>query len=184
MTFLITLISLIIIFIDTEFWQSDWTPNITGKIPFKVDAVLSWRNPRLDTGLNEPLAYIISNSSMYKFNYWSFPVSYEALDIRYFLFDCVQANYQPNDAIFLGPSYKQAFIADDIYSKENVAVNVPAYHAAKLIDDKNKTNIAEDTIKVQNMKIEITPSNSSPQSNLVKISVFSINLLILILAAF
>ena len=143
---------------------------------------MSWRNPRLDTGLNEPLAYIISNSSMYKFNYWSFPVSYEALDIRYFLFDCVQANYQPNDAIFLGPSYKQAFIADDIYSKENLAVNVPSHNAAKLIDDKNKTNIIEDTIRVQNMKSEIT-TNSSP-SSFVKFSVFSINILFLILAAF
>ena len=168
--------------IDTEFWQSDWTSNITGKIPFKVDAVLSWRNPRLDTGLKEPLAYVISNSSMYKFNYWSFPVSYEALDIRYFLFDCVQANYQPNDAIFLGPSYKQAFIADDIYNKETLAVNVQA-HPAKLIDDKNnKTNIVEDTIEVQNVK----SSENKATNNALALFKFNIvqSLLVLALIAF
>lgn len=111
---------------------------------------------------------------MYKFNYWSFPISYESLDIRYFLFDCVQANYQPNDAIFIGPSYKQAFIADDIYSKESVAVNVPP-HAAKLIDDKNKTNIIEDTIRVHSLK---TDTNTTNDGSLVfnKFSLCSISL--------
>ena len=119
---------------------------------------------------------------MYKFNYWSFPVSYEALDIRYFLFDCVQANYQPNDAIFLGPSYKQAFIADDIYNKETLAVNVQA-HPAKLIDDKNnKTNIVEDTIEVQNVK----SSENKATNNALALFKFNIvqSLLVLALIAF
>lgn len=78
---------------------------------------MSWRNPRLDSSMTEPLAYIVSNSSMYKFNFWSIPISQETLDIRYFLFDCVQANYKPHNPLFLGPSYKQAFIADDVYMR-------------------------------------------------------------------
>jgi hypothetical protein len=174
--------SSVFLFKDTEFWQSDWTSNITGKIPFKVDAVLSWRNPRLDTGLNEPLAYIISNSSMYKFNYWSFPVSYEALDIRYFLFDCVQANYQPNNAIFLGPSYKQAFIADDIYNKESFAFNLPEHVARLVVDEKNntKTAIQEDIVQVQNVGKSESTTN---EAVLFKFSIVS-SILVLILAEF
>lgn len=90
---------------------------MTGKLPFRANAAVSWRNPRLDSSMTEPLAYIVSNSSMYKFNFWSIPISQETLDIRYFLFDCVQANYKPQNPLFLGPSYKQAFIADDVYMK-------------------------------------------------------------------
>lgn len=93
---------------------------MTGKIPFKASAAVSWRNPRLDSSMTEPLAYIVSNSSMYKFNFWSIPISQETLDIRYFLFDCVQSNYKPHNPLFLGPSYKQAFIADDVYMKNIV----------------------------------------------------------------
>ena len=135
--------SSIFFFKDYEFWQSDWNSNVTGKIPFKTNAAVSWRNPRLDNSLTEPLAYIVSNSSLYKFNYWSIPISQEALDIRYFLFDCVQANYKPHNPLFLGPSYKQAFIADDVYSKESrlSARHAPAYLArlTRNSNDKNTT---------------------------------------------
>lgn len=95
---------------------------------------------------------------MYKFNYWSFPVSYEALDIRYFLFDCVQANYQPNNAMFIGPSYKQAFIADDIYSKEQYAFDVPAQPARLIDDSMNVSKVSnnqvnnEDAVRVVDVK--------------------------------
>lgn len=132
--------SSIFFFKDYEFWQSDWNSNVTGKIPFKTNAAVSWRNPRLDNSLTEPLAYIVSNSSMYKFNYWSIPISQEALDIRYFLFDCVQANYKPHNPLFLGPSYKQAFLVDDVYSKEvKSARQIPAY-LARMVRNSNEKN--------------------------------------------
>jgi hypothetical protein len=111
--------SSIFFFKDYEFWQSDWNSNLTGKIPFKINAAVAWRSPRLDNSLAEPLAYIISNASMYKFNYWSMPISQEAIDIRYFLFDCIQSNYKPNNPSFIGPSYEQAFISDDLYNKND-----------------------------------------------------------------
>lgn len=140
-----------------EFWQSDWSSNVTSKVPIKVDAAVSWRNPRLEAGPNEPLAYIISNSSMYKFNYWSFPLSQESLDIRYFLFDCVQTNYQPDKDVFLGPSYRQAFIADDIvHSKESVEKredkSVLKPYVARLVNEANLTVFNNDEPKVTQIK--------------------------------
>ena len=129
--------------LDYDFWQSDWNTNVTGKIPFKTNAAVSWRNPRLDSSLTEPLAYIVSNASMYKFNYWSIPISQEALDIRYFLFDCVQANYKPHNPLFLGPSYKQAFLTDDVYSKEEKSVRSVPTHNARLVrnnDDEEESH--------------------------------------------
>jgi hypothetical protein len=113
-------------------------------MPFKSNAAVSWRNPRLDNSLIEPLAYVVSNTSMYKFNYWSIPISQESLDIRYFLFDCVQANYKPHNSLFLGPSYKQAFIADDIYNKETFKMTrdlPPQDHfVARLINNNSNNN--------------------------------------------
>jgi hypothetical protein len=134
----------IFFFKDYEFWQNDWSSNVTGKMPFKSNAAVSWRNPRLDNSLIEPLAYVVSNSSMYKFNYWSIPMSQESLDIRYFLFDCVQANYKPHNSLFLGPSYKQAFIADDVYNKETfkMARDLPLqdHFVARLINNNSNNN--------------------------------------------
>lgn len=124
----------IFFFKDYEFWQSDWSTNVTGRMPIKVNAALDWRNPRIDSSLSEPLAYLISNTSMYKFNYWSIPLSHESADIRYFLFDCVQANapsssYKqlPESPTFLGPSYKQAFLINDIYNRPPVATDTKWY---------------------------------------------------------
>lgn len=132
----------IFFFKDYEFWQSDWNSNVTGKVPFKTNAAVSWRNPRLDTSLTEPLAYIVSNTSLYRFNYWSIPISQETLDIRYFLFDCVQANYKPHNPLFLGPSYKQAFIADDIYKKESrIAVRQAPSYLARLTRNSNDKHL-------------------------------------------
>lgn len=134
----------IFFFKDYEFWQNDWNSNVTGKMPFKTNAAVSWRNPRLDNSLIEPLAYVVANSSMYKFNYWSIPISQESLDIRYFLFDCVQANYKPHNSLFLGPSYKQAFIADDIYNRETfkMARDLPPqdHFVARLINNNSNDN--------------------------------------------
>ncbi len=141
--------SSIFFFKDYDFWQSDWNSNITGRIPFKTSSAVSWRNPRLDSSLTEPLAYIISNSSMYKFNYWSIPISQEALDIRYFLFDCVQANYKPHNSLFLGPSYKQAFIADDVYNRNvKSARQAPSPFVARLIGNGDEAN--DETVKTKN----------------------------------
>jgi len=74
---------------------------------------------------------------MYKFNYWSIPISQEALDIRYFLFDCVQANYKPHNSLFLGPSYKQAFLTEDVYSKEDKSVRSISAHSARIVRNNN-----------------------------------------------
>jgi hypothetical protein len=112
----------IFFFKDYEFWQSEWASNITGKVPIKVNAAVGWRNPRVDSSLNEPLAYLISNNSMYKFQYWSLPLSQESIDIRYFLFDCVNSNYNRQHDGGLASSYKQAFAASDnqIYNNNNL----------------------------------------------------------------
>ena len=75
---------------------------------------------------------------MYKFNYWSIPISQEALDIRYFLFDCVQTNYKPHNPLFLGPSYKQAFLTDDVYSKEDKSVRSLSPHNARIVRNNDK----------------------------------------------
>jgi hypothetical protein len=72
-------------------WQSNWETNITGKMPFRTNSAFSWRNPAVEHNLNEPLAYINSNMSLYKFNLLSIPISQETLDIRYFLFDCMRS---------------------------------------------------------------------------------------------
>ena len=155
---------------DYEFWQSDWNTNVTGKIPFKTNAAVSWRNPRLDSSLTEPLAYIVSNASMYKFNYWSIPISQEALDIRYFLFDCVQANYKPHNSLFLGPSYKQAFIADDVYSRESKSLRQgPSSYVARLIANNHDTNksvtsVVQDESKLLIRKLTQNNHGSTLQS--------------------
>jgi hypothetical protein len=106
----------IFFFKDYDFWQSDWNSNVTGKMPIKTNAAVGWRNPRVDSSLSEPLAYLISNTSMYRFNYWSMPLSQDTMDIRYFLFDCVQSNAKPDNQVFVGPSYKQAFLTNDLYN--------------------------------------------------------------------
>lgn len=158
----------IFFFKDYEFWQSDWNSNVTGKIPFKTNAAVSWRNPRLDSSLTEPLAYIVSNTSMYKFNYWSIPISQESLDIRYFLFDCVQANYKPHNPLFLGPSYKQAFIADDIYTKESriAARHAPSY-LARLTRNSNDQQLSEN-----NKESSILVKNFYSSSNKISLNLF------------
>ncbi len=98
---------------------------MTGKMPFRADAVLSWRHPNMKNGINEPLAYIISNTTMYKFNYWNFPLAHETLDTRYYLFDCVKTdlkvNNEPNSNVYIGPSYKQAFIENDVYKNNQIS---------------------------------------------------------------
>lgn len=139
---------------------------MTGKIPFKTNAAVSWRNPRLDSSLTEPLAYIVSNSSMYKFNFWSIPISQETLDIRYFLFDCVQANYKPHNPLFLGPSYKQAFIADDVYNK-NVRSRKVVRHAADVKPIANVTSFVVTASNANN-------SSSAPNVRLLNKSSFMI----------
>ena len=85
---------------------------------------------------------------MYKFNYKSIPFDDETqdddynvdLDIRYFLFDCVQANYKPQSQ-FLGPSYKQAFITEDIYNKDPILVlnEIPSF-VARIIGNDGQLN--------------------------------------------
>jgi hypothetical protein len=161
---------------------------VTGKIPFRTNAAVSWRNPRLDSSLTEPLAYIVSNASMYKFNYWSIPISQEALDIRYFLFDCVQANYKPHNPLFLGPSYKQAFIADDVYNKEQKLIkplqpSEPSY-VARLVANNHETNrsvtsIIEDESKVLIKNLYLNAASTllidkSPLSNLLILGLSSL----------
>jgi hypothetical protein len=139
-------------------------------MPFKTNAAVSWRNPRLDNSLIEPLAYVVSNSSMYKFNYWSIPISQESLDIRYFLFDCVQANYKPHNSLFLGPSYKQAFIADDIYNKETfkMARDLPPqdHFVARLIN--NNSNNNNNSNLINDNKNKTSPSLASLVGSLVQ----------------
>ena len=88
---------------------------------------------------------------MYKFNYWSIPISQEALDIRYFLFDCVQSNYKPHNPLFLGPSYKQAFLTDDVYSKEDKSVRSVPTHNARLV--RNNDELEEEK---QHLKPEVS----------------------------
>ena len=161
---------------DQQFWQSDWTSNVTGRIPFKVNAAISWRNPRLEAGPSEPLAYIISNTSMYKFNYWSFPLSQEALDIRFFLFDCVQTNYQPSNSIFIGPSYKQAFLANDVYRKDTNSQSLPSF-LARLARDNKETNKTTSFVVEEEPKVDIKHfSNSCGKSLLLSSFIFLISL--------
>jgi hypothetical protein len=105
-------------------------------MPFKANAVLSWRHPNMVTGINEPLAYIISNTSMYKFNFWNYPTENDAIDVRYFLFDCVKTNSMPDSDVFLGPSYKQAFIENDVYRVVSDEVAVKAPFESRLLNDK------------------------------------------------
>lgn len=134
---------------------------MTGKIPFKANAAVSWRNPRLDSSMTEPLAYIVSNSSMYKFNFWSIPISQETLDIRYFLFDCVQANYKPHNPLFLGPSYKQAFIADDVYMKNIVrSPRLVIRQVAPPGSVEKKKPIVNETIKAINGSSSVAAARS------------------------
>lgn len=134
---------------------------MTGKIPFKANAAVSWRNPRLDSSMTEPLAYIVSNSSMYKFNFWSIPISQETLDIRYFLFDCVQANYKPHNPLFLGPSYKQAFIADDVYMKNIVRSPRLVIRQVPPGSVEKKKPIVNETIRANNLINELVRNNGS-----------------------
>lgn len=154
------------ILLDYEFWQSDWNTNLTGKIPFKASAAVSWRNPRLDSSMTEPLAYIVSNSSMYKFNFWSIPISQETLDIRYFLFDCVQSNYKPHNPLFLGPSYKQAFIADDVYMKN--IVRSPRLVIRQAPDEVAATAVVVNSTKqTQNVTTTTKTTTTTPTTKFV-----------------
>lgn len=105
---------------------------------------------------------------MYKFNYWSIPISQEALDIRYFLFDCVQANYKPHNPLFLGPSYKQAFLTEDVYSKEDKSVRSISAHSARIVRNNDEKELAQGKTK-QVEKLEKSPQiNAESQTVLIK----------------
>jgi hypothetical protein len=117
-------------------------------MPIKTNAAVGWRNPRVDSSLSEPLAYLISNTSMYRFNYWSMPLSQDTMDIRYFLFDCIQSNVKPDNQVFLGPSYKQAFIANDLFT------------AAKN-SNKNNNNLIRQGMKRMIRQARLLRSNST-----------------------
>ena len=95
-------------------WQSNWETNTTGKMPFRTNSAFGWRNPTVEHNLNEPLAYINSNMSLYKFNLLSIPISQETLDIRYFLFDCMRSNnYRPLSAVLENNFIKKSISNDD-----------------------------------------------------------------------
>jgi hypothetical protein len=105
---------------------------------------------------------------MYKFNYWSIPISQEALDIRYFLFDCVQANYKPHNPLFLGPSYKQAFLTEDVYSKEDKSVRSISAHSARIVRNNDEKELTQGKPR-QVEKLEKSPQiNAESQTVLIK----------------
>ena len=138
-------------------------------MPIKTNAAVGWRNPRVDSSLSEPLAYLISNTSMYKFNYWSIPLSHETMDIRFFMFDCVQSNYMPDNNVYVGPSYKQAFMANDVYNGANANNNVNKKWFARLVRpsrliNNNTTEASKNsTMKTTRLNLETTKSTMTPK---------------------
>jgi hypothetical protein len=153
--------------VENEFWQNGWSPNITGKIPLKANAILSWRHPNMMNEINEPLAYIISNTSMYKFNFWNYPTESEAIDTRFFLFDCVKTNSIPDKDVFLGPSYKQALIENDVYKVTGSDQVTP--FEARLLNEKRRRHdgLVHSDDKVITYQLENEASS-------LKFSIFSI----------
>ena len=125
---------------------------------------------------------------MYKFNYWSIPISQEALDIRYFLFDCVQANYKPHNPLFLGPSYKQAFLTEDVYSKEDKSVRSIPAHSARIV--RNNEQDEQNNRKTKQVdKLEKVPQINTESQNVFikslissKASSFSSSMVFVIIA--
>ena len=120
---------------------------------------------------------------MYKFNYWSIPISQEALDIRYFLFDCVQANYKPHNPLFLGPSYKQAFLVDDVYNREVKSVRQMPSYVARLVGNNNESSkpvasLLQDDSKVLIKSFYSSSSSKSFSSVVTVLSLFLLNFII------
>lgn len=97
-----------------DFWQNTWESNTTRSIPFKTNAAISWINPGAKLDYKEPLAYLVSDVSMHQFNYWNIFLQTNNADIRYFLFDCLGTNPKPEGKSFLGPTYNNTRITDDI----------------------------------------------------------------------
>jgi hypothetical protein len=76
-------------------------------MPFKTIAALSWKQPGLVFDYSEPLAYLVSGVTMHQFDYWNINLQKNNVDIRYFLFDCLETNPKPDRRVFIGPTYSQ-----------------------------------------------------------------------------
>jgi hypothetical protein len=76
-------------FKNNEMWKSNLESNLTSKMPMKTTNAFSWRDTEKNNS-SEPLAYLNTDMFLYKFNFHNIPITYESLNIRYFLFDCVR----------------------------------------------------------------------------------------------
>ncbi len=104
----------ICLLLDFSFWQSSWNDSITYPMPFKTISALSWKQPGSVFNYSEPLAYLISGVTMHQFNYWNINLQTNNVDIRYFLFDCLETNPKPDGQVFIGPNYSHTYINDDM----------------------------------------------------------------------
>ena len=95
----------------------------------------------------------------------------------------MQANYKPHNPLFLGPSYKQAFLVDDVYNREVKSVRQMPSYVARLVGNNNEsskpvTSLLQDDSKVLIKSFYSSSSSKSFSSVVTVLSLFLLNFII------